>query len=269
MRYSYILTVNAVLLASFFYCTSLFAIDDYKNGDTVYVWAFSGLTLRQNGSLDAPKIRTVLYGTALIVLDQKFNNTENHVTVEAVPGFKGAEGMCPAILISGRFVRIVLDRDTGYVFDGYLSKLPAFRYLTDKKMDNKPHFEDIGEWAKRNFGLASTFRETYDGAGTHSKNVYRNGILVEAWTSKSGVQRTIVPNVSFEESFMILNFMSGYEWGIRNQSKHPYDTLWQFNQQGNPILDDITWNFGHGACTFRIIYLKAGQIAVITRECSC
>jgi hypothetical protein len=269
MRYSHFLTAKTFLFLSFFSCTSLFAIDNYKNGDTVYVWAFSGLTLRQYPGLNAPKLKTIPYSTALVAIGEKFNDQDNDITVEAVPSFKGAEGICPAILISGRFVGVVFGRDTGYVFDGYLSKFPAFRYVTDKLMRGKPRFEDVGEWAKRNFSLASAFTEAYDGAGSHSKSVYRNGIVEEGWTSKSGMQRTILPNLSFEESFMIFNFMSSFEWDIRHPSDNPKDPLWSFSQKGDPFLEDSTWNFGHSACGYQMIYLKAGQLAVIIRECSC
>jgi len=266
MRSSQFLTAN-ILFVSFFFCTSLFAIDDYQNGDTLYVWAFSGLSLRKSPTLDAPKLVTIPYGTAIIALNEKVDY--DYTTVEVVPSFQGAEGRCPSISITGRFVMVVFKSDTGYVFDGYLSKLPAFRYTLDTGMGKKPYFEALSEWAKRNFGLADKLIEPFDGHGHHGKIVYRNGIIEENWTSKSGKQRTILPNLSFEESFMIFNFMSNFEWEIRNPSKNPKDSLWFFNQKGNPILEDSTWSFGCGACGFTIKYLKAGQIAVIIRECSC
>ncbi len=267
MRYSLFLTANTIVFVSFFSSTSLFAIDDYKKGDTLYVWAFSGLSLRKSPTLDAPKLATISYGTSIIALNEKVDY--DYTTVEAVPSFQGAEGRCPSISISGRFVMAVFKSDTGYLFDGYLSKFPAFRYSTDKGMDSKPHFEDVGEWAKRNFGLVSTFIEAYDGAGSHSKSIYRNGIIQEGWTSKSGKQRIILPNLSFEEAFLIINFMSSFEWEIRHPSKNPNEYLWHCNQTGNPILGDSRLNFGKGGCGYRMTYLKEGQVAVIIRACSC
>ncbi|MBK6998410.1 MAG: hypothetical protein IPH31_27365 [Lewinellaceae bacterium] len=170
--------------------------------------------------------------------------------------------------ISGRFVMAVFKSDTGYLFDGYLSKFPAFRYSTDKGMDGKPHFEDVGEWAKRNFGLVSTFIEAYDGAGSHSKSIYRNGIIQEGWTSKSGCNASCCP-IFLLKIVSNYHFMSSFEWEIRHPSKNPNEYLWHCNQTGNPILGDSRLNFGKGGCGYRMTYLKEGQVAVIIRACSC
>ncbi|HRI58258.1 MAG TPA: hypothetical protein PK228_00975, partial [Saprospiraceae bacterium] len=74
------------LFALLFFLLShaLQAIDTYQPGDTLYVWATSGLSLRKDPSLQAARLTTIPYGT--MVIAQNYYNGHD-VEVEAAPGY--------------------------------------------------------------------------------------------------------------------------------------------------------------------------------------
>ena len=95
--------------ALFLFCFSMpaFAANRYSNGDTLHVLALSGLRLR-----DQPGGQTVLatlpYGATLMV--QEAQPDDRNETVEN---------------IAGHWVLVNWQGRKGYVFDGFLSVLPA------------------------------------------------------------------------------------------------------------------------------------------------
>ena len=85
----------------------------------------SGLTLREAPSINATKLMTIPYGAALRVQ----NEAGSHQTkIEAVPACKTKEGFNPAVVFSGDFAKVTFDGKTGYLFDGYLSKMPVIPF---------------------------------------------------------------------------------------------------------------------------------------------
>lgn len=242
------------------------AIDRYAPGDTLYAWAQSGLALRREASLKAAKLTGIPYGAALLVLNEKSGKGLNNVEVEAVPGFSGNGSLSPAVTLRGMFARVVFRGDTGWVFDGYLSRLPAMRYTADKNT-GKPVFENFDEYATRNFGiLVDEKHGTFEYAGPESttKKIFGNGIMVDTRVSKSGESRMILPDLSMEEAFLIFNYMNHYEWDIRHPSTNPSDDTWVLMPQS-----DHEWNFGKMVCGHRILYLEYERMVIITSECSC
>jgi hypothetical protein len=83
---------------------SMSAIGFYQPGDTLYVWAVSGLTLRKEASLKATKLATIPYGT--LVVAQNYSG-DNKVEVEAVPGFTNAQGTFPPVTLKGSFAKVI------------------------------------------------------------------------------------------------------------------------------------------------------------------
>jgi hypothetical protein len=240
----------------------LSAIGDYQPGDTLYIWAISGLTLREGPSKDAAKMITVPYGTALVVQ----NYAGNHgTTIEAVPGFKNGAAQTEAVIFGGDFAAVTFKGKTGYVFDGYLSKMPALRYITHPG-NPTPVFEDHVSWATRNFGLLRhTQTGVFEYGSPHaSKWVFGNGITIDIRGEKNGWTRVILPDASMEEAFLVFSYLWNYEWRVRHPSNNPADEPWHFKK-----INDQEWIFPDGICGYTIRFLPEEKVAILTSECSC
>ena len=238
----------------------LHAIDHYEPGDTLYVWAASGLVLRKEPSLTGMKLSTIPYGTLLVALNY---NQDKSFEVEAVPGFVSRGEKNPPVMLRGDFAWVVFQGDTGFVFNGYLSKMPALHYQAGQN-DRPPVFENFGVWAKRNFGLVAEIRRgTWEyGLPSSAKTVYGNGIAQDGWAEKDSEGRTILPDISMEEAFLIFNYLEHYEWDVRHVPQETNEYPWVFNR-----ISDREWRFSGGACEHKILYLPEEKMVVTTSHC--
>ena len=89
---------------------------NYQYGDTLTVWATSGLNMREGPGTDFPKITKLEYGTSVQVIDNYIHSTPLDLNV-----FKRNK-KTDAFTMHGFWVRVKIGRQEGYVFDGYLSK---------------------------------------------------------------------------------------------------------------------------------------------------
>jgi|GEM_PF-884425 len=237
------------------------AIGFYQPGDTLYIWAVSGLTLRKEASLKAAKLATIPYGT--LVVAQNYGGGDK-VEVEAVPAHSSDAQKSPAVMLEGSFAQVIFQGDTGYVFDGYLSKLPALKQVNAP--NDRPDFEDFDVWAKRNFRLVAEQKSGVAEYGSYhtAKQVYANGFSRDNWVEKSGQSRFILPDVSLEEAFLFFNYLHNYEWDIRHPSKERGATQWIHSQ-----VNKYEWRFENINCAYKILYLPEEKMTVMTSVCSC
>ncbi len=250
-----------ILLSLLVYLAPLRAIDHYEPGDTLHVWAISGLLLRKDPSFAGIKLRTIPYGTLLVALNY---NQDKSFEVEAVPGFAVQGEKRPPVMLRGDFARVVFQGDTGFVFNGYLSKMPALRYTTDQRT-KRPVFESFADWAGRNFGLVAEIRRGTGeyGLPSSAKSVYGNGFSADGWTEKDSEGRIILPDISLEEAFLIFNYLEHYEWDTKNVPQETVEYPWTFNR-----VSDREWRFGEGGCEHKILYLPDEKMVVITSYCT-
>ena len=250
---------------TFLLCTlalRLAAIGAYQPGDTVYVWAVSGLTLRESPSLRSAKLEVIPYGTALVL--QNWSG-QHDSKVEAMPKNKIGDTDIPALVLKGDFAQVSYKGKTGYLFDGYLSKLPVFRNIPAKNQD-AAHREDFTDWATRNFSL---LQKTQKGAVEYGnpfsiKWVFGNGILQDVWGEKDGNTRVLLPDVSMEEAFLLFNFMTDYMRIVPIESADPEESRWHFS-----IIQPDEWYFYSSICEYTVRYLPREKTALITSHCSC
>ncbi|MGV3597685.1 MAG: SH3 domain-containing protein [Bacteroidota bacterium] len=94
-------------------CLNTFAIKGYNVGDTLTVFSEAGLRLRNGPSKDSASITVIPLGEAVIV--------------KSVPNsiYAHSDRFLDIYTIEGFWVEVVYQSFTGYVFDGYLSSLPA------------------------------------------------------------------------------------------------------------------------------------------------
>lgn len=237
---------------------ALKAIDYFQPGDTLYVWAASGLVLRKTPSLDGARLKSIPYGTQLLALNY---SGDKRTEVEAVPGFAAKGVKYPAVRLRGDFARVAFGGDTGYVFNGYLSKLPSLLRFPAAQPDRPPVSESFEAWGKRNFGVIARIERGKMEYGTpySLKTVFGNGIITDTWTEKDAEGRTILPDISMEEAFLIFNYMEQYEWEIRHIPQEETEDPWSFNR-----ASDQEWGFSEGGSEYKILYLQEEKLAVIT-----
>lgn len=216
------------------------AIREYVAGDTLYVWAASGLSLRSEAGLNAAKIASIPYGTPLVALSDKYTDAADETRVEAVPGYTTDGQASPAVWLSGRFVRVRFQGKTGYVFDGYLSKLPPLHVVLGKYRDGTTEqlFEDFDTYAQRTFGVLTAFRDS-----ASFSQVFRNGatlICSFPGEEENNVVSTL-PNISWQEAFLLFNNWQQYERDVRknllpNPSQYPWSHRFRVEATG-PVLE--------------------------------
>ena len=97
----------------------------FKDGETLNVWATSGLNMRDKPDAKAVKLTTVPYGAKVIV--QENIGVKIPFEVEEFKGF----------IVKGYWLLVKYGDMEGFVFDGFLSRLPAPK---NKKEDIEDYF---------------------------------------------------------------------------------------------------------------------------------
>lgn len=178
---------------------TMLAIGTYTSGDTLYIWAFNGLILRNGPSLKNAGVTTIPYGAFAVVLPQ---NSKKKESLREFGGF----------ILHGSWVKIqYADSLEGFVFDGYLSKYPALKH----KRSNEWWKEVFLPYAANTFGKPKhNFYKNKKGDGCgacygyKNTNKYPNGVVaVEELLEGDGghyVFTLEIPGFSFEEAYLFL-----------------------------------------------------------------
>lgn len=235
------------------------AIINYVPGDTLYVWAFSGLSLREQPDLNSSRLAVLPYGTVLVA--QNYSQ-DKQTSVTAVPSYKDGETMYPAVVFHGDFAMVSYNGVTGYLFDGYLSKSPPLKYSIHSG-NSRPEFEPVVDWATRNFGL---LKESKNGTFVHgytyyTTQIFGNGMVQDMRAEKSGWTRLILPDFSMEEAFLLLNFETQFQWRTETSKD---DSPMHLNIEN---LKSI--KLGSSGCSYHLLYLKEQETVIVTTSCSC
>lgn len=127
-----ILKVMLVVIISF----TCFA-KEYKEGDTLYVWANSGMNFRKTPSPTGEIIMPLKYGTRVEVIKQDKRIPFSY------PLFKNKEGV-EAFILKGHWLKVRVGEKEGYVFDKLLLKYPTCDYFNKEYVIN---------YFKKNFGV--------------------------------------------------------------------------------------------------------------------
>lgn len=218
------LTLTLLWACSFL--PSLHAVAPYQSGDTLYVWASSGLRLRSepNGSI----ISTLPFGTAVVM--QQHQPDTGALTIEKLRGY---------------WVQINGAGRTGYVFDGLLGALPTPAKQIYNLMDYCNHyfqhitgFDCYGSDGENVGGAIFQYKDrkvVYVESGGGGPEIYSyNGSL-------------IVTPTSLEEMYLFFKHLHRNNPDIKGRI-HPgttrytsdaEDAEWWFDEKG------VYWNFSH------------------------
>ena len=209
-----------MLFAFFAGLHSANAIEQYREGDTLFVWAKSGLVLRATDDFKSEKIATLPFGTAVKTHSYKYRDediSEIEVVVVQPYNFNGKK--YPGYKIPGQWVKVTAQGKTGYVFDGYLSKYPP--------PPTKLEPGERGEWHEylsKVFGIAGISKkeagEDKNSPG-HDLVFYKNGASYQrryAGESASAITY-ILPQLSLEEGFLLANYFEDLEKNSNRPAK--------------------------------------------------
>lgn len=177
-----------------------FAIDSYQANESLNVLTLSGIKLRDKPG--GTVLQSVPYAAKVVTLEAKNNNFP--VTVEG---------------IKGSWVKVSFNDKIGYVFDGFLSRLPA-PSLTDA---------NLRVYVKREFKVLSEELPlsylTNNDSGNNvlflewngQKSAYENHFYYEG-----GGENLCIPGVSMEEAYLLVRIIErdAYEFTLK-EMEHP------------------------------------------------
>lgn len=167
-----------IFIALFSICATLVANNPYSSGETLNVVANSGLKLRVSPELSGEVISIIPFGEAVEVLE---NNEETNTQV--------------LNYVSGQWLLVNYDGQTGYVFDGYLSSLAIPMYEFEMIENNQGFMSSLESWT--NFRYIST-----DKADTLQS---KNGMTKVIQNYHNGAKMTQVYNDSYYQLIIELD----------------------------------------------------------------
>ncbi len=260
----------ASIFALLHFASPAFSINRYQIGDTLWVWATSGLVLREQAEFSGKRLDLVPFGTAVVCLGAK--SWESIETIEAAPAFEygSSHEKSSALKLRGQFLKITFNGKEGFVFDAYLSRLSTPKNVGWVEYSDKSKRLEIrsSDWQKESFGVASFSERKYPQPTDSYEvtTVYKNGIVLHSeGDMKGGVGAMIFPDFSLEEAYLYLNLT----WHIEDNLKRTADP--KSNRLDIPyyfIKSEKGFEFGMGMCGATIKYLDDARIAILTTSCS-
>lgn len=168
------------------------AIERYQPGDTLYVWASSGLTLRSAPALNAGKMSLLPFGAVVVAQDYKHSARGDSIQVDAFkPLANRGSAKNPTYLIRGSWLKIRVNGQEGYVFDGFLS---AIRPLFSEELLHQTNSDQSG-----------------------SIRIFRNGVYCLTTTNEAGyTDKYVLPDADMTEGFLVANQLFDLEKSYRD-----------------------------------------------------
>ena len=222
----------------------------FKDNETLNVWAASGLNMRDKPEAKATKIATIPYGAKVSV--QPNIGLKIPFEVEEFKGF----------IVKGYWLLVKYGNTEGFVFDGFLSRLPAPSLTDNGRLEEYLNIK-IGKIGKKydiqifdkiidkyRFSTANDRFDEKDITGFTQK--YKYDIIYEHGKGEGGGDSRIEsPNLTFYESyFLVKTFFFPHK-----------PEILEFNKKDKNIT------FAGEECEFTI--KKIGDKIVIDGYCGC
>jgi 3D (Asp-Asp-Asp) domain-containing protein len=227
----------------------------FKEGETLYIWATSGMNLRQKPDAKAAKLATIPLGSKVIVQPNVGVNIP--FEVEAFKDFT----------VKGYWLLVKYDNTEGYVFDGFLSKLPApisqkeedgIETYLDKSLGKIGNKYDVKIWdEKLNQSRPALSSELFDKEKMEAyKQKYKQNTSY-AYSSGEG-------SSGFTIEFSNLSLYEGY-FLLKTYMYDPESEVFSFNKEKKSINLDMKEE-GAG-CSYDV--QKKGNKIIISGGCGC
>lgn len=227
----------------------------FKDGETLYIWATSGMNLRQKPDAKSAKITTIPLGSKVIV--QPNVGAIIPFEVEAFKDFT----------VKGYWLLVKYENTEGYVFDGFLSKLPApisgkeedgIETYLDKNLGKIGNKYDVKIWdEKLNQSRPALSSELFDKEKMEAyKQKYKQNTSYAYSSGEGGSGITIeLSNVSLYEGYFLL----------KTYMYDPESQVFSFNKEKKSIHLDMKEE-GAG-CSYDV--QKKGNKIIIDGGCGC
>ena len=208
-------TKSILIVAMFFiYSIPVFSINQYNAGDSLFVWAKSGLSLRIAPNADSGKIKVLPFGALVIPQSDKWltmlDDNPDHIL--ETNQFKVTNKLFKGVKIYGTWVKVTIGEIEGYVFDGYLST------MISPNSDDQYGFL---EYLKRTLKVSEIMEKTSEGEVGENRLVFEGGIFYRDNVGEGAFDFQIVfSDLSFEEGFLITNYFFGEEIKVTRPDKN-------------------------------------------------
>ena len=184
----------------------------YAEGTVLKVWAVNGLNMRDGPGKDFPISRKLHYGDEVKVTDPFIGDFPMSVKVI------DKKGKDKDFELKGNWVRVMLDDVEGYVFDGYLSRLPVMRINAMTKNNNGHtiyEHEYIETYLNRKFDLEE---ESQEELGENTKELFfEEGVsYFEGGNEGCGWNGLKLEDLTINEGYLIYNLMYNIESNLKS-----------------------------------------------------
>ncbi|MCG8696676.1 MAG: SH3 domain-containing protein [Bacteroidales bacterium] len=182
-----------------FISTKLYAIDSYKIGDTLYVWASNGIIVRNNPEQNSNVLGYLNYGAKVICLENKYKFEYNSFPILELDVNHNSIEDSNDFSLNGRWLKINYGNSEGYIFDGYLSPLlPA----TNKSL--------LLEYFQRIYDTITIIKERQYFEAIECQVLLEKGILIDQfdnWGEGFSIHHTYHLPISMDEAFLLLSHL--------------------------------------------------------------
>ncbi len=191
---------NPQILLLFVFAFFLLGITSVKAQENKlrYVWAKSGLVIRDAPSKEGKRIGKLAYGDSISIVETTdFRNLIKVLEVE-----DESKSVIKDLYLKGIWVKVRRGSVEGFVFDAYLSNLPALRFISDADL------EPIETWGKREFGIREENNSKPIPNSDYSKReiIFNNGISsYSEKTTGGGEGQIIIPGARINEGFLLFD----------------------------------------------------------------
>jgi Bacterial SH3 domain len=173
--------------------------------DSIYVWARSGMNLRETPDFNGKKITTLPYGTLVRVVEyaqvvKSWSELAGDIEEPVVIQHKVMKNKKnnAAYIIEGSWVKVISAGKEGYVFDAYLSRMPPHKTGTmsgEESIDS--NLLNLHTYLQEQIGLAHQASKL---------TVYKDGTSVHG----SG-QLWIFPEIGRHDGYLLINYFFNLE----------------------------------------------------------
>lgn len=163
MKYVYLLLVLIVLNVA-----AAQGAVRFNKGDNVNVWVLKGVKLYNSPNIKSTTTVTIPYGVSVEVLSTEtdlLGASQGKITNDITP---------VPITLNGHWVKVKFGQKEGYVFDGYLSRMPCL------KLDENGYPEEVDKYIKRNYKgyTKKTNKKVVQGIDFEETIYYYKGAIV-------------------------------------------------------------------------------------------
>lgn len=222
------------LVFSFF--TSLLFSQPDPAAATAYVWAKSGLTLRDAATPEGDKLSVIPFGAKVEILPAGSSAVYD---VPTLPEFAHGNAKSLPWKMTGTYTKVRYGDQTGFVFDPYLLPYQTPDYALNPDGTCCENAEDMGAWMNRVFGKPDTLCSNYNAYEAKGSYIlkYPNGVLDYGTLMQGGSGTEMVwPGLNLARGFVLLDHFWDITGSIAEKTTTPDEAPCLLKQQPD-LLD--------------------------------